>query len=171
MNDPVNRVYGIAGRANTEDVMSRLREETAMGVDDELLLRAIKENLDDLKALRDRASSHSEYEDPIYRFYHGSFKVYGIQSLTLQMISALRALLPGRSLNERFLRIVNDGTGREFTPEANANWETTTRPLLEAFFHAQYFLEMVVKYGEELDEPPSALPSGWAAVLHLYNMR
>jgi len=30
---------------------------------------------------------------------------------------------------------------------------------------------MAVKYGEELDEPPSALPSGWAAVLYLFNMR
>lgn len=151
--------------------MRRLRGETAVGVDDEHLLRAIKENLNDLKALRERARSHWEYEDPIYRFYHGSFKVYGVQSLTLEIVSALRALLPDRSLNERFLRIVNDGTGREFTPEANANWEATTRPLLEAFFHARYFLEMVVKYGEELHEPPSSLPSGWAAVLYLFNMR
>jgi len=95
--------------------MRRLREETAMGVDDENLLRAIKEKLNDLRSLRDRARSHWNYEDPIYRFNHGSFKVYGIQALTLQIVSALRALLPDRSLNERFLRIVNDGTGKEFT--------------------------------------------------------
>jgi hypothetical protein len=144
---------------------------TEIGANDFRLLMAIKANLPDLKALRDRARSHWEYEDSIYRFYHGSFKVYGIQRLTLQIVSALRALLPDRSLNERFMRIVSDGTGREFTPEVNASWEATTRPLLEAFFHAQYFLEMVVKYGEELDEPPSPLPSGWAAVLYLYNMR
>lgn len=144
---------------------------TAIAADDERLLAAIRANLRDLKALRDRAGSHWEYEDPIYRFYHGSFKVYGIQSLTLQIVSALRALLPDRPLNERFLQILSDGTGREFTPEANTNWDATTRPLLEAFFHARYFLEMVVKYGEELDEPPSPLPSGWAAVLTLYNMR
>ena len=42
---------------------------------------------------------------------------------------------------------------------------------LEAFFHANYFLDMAIKYGEELDEPPSPLPSGWAAVLYLYNIR
>jgi hypothetical protein len=46
-----------------------------------------------------------------------------------------------------------------------------TRPILEAFFHARYFLEMVCRYGRELAEPPSPLPSGWAAVLYLYGLR
>lgn len=41
----------------------------------------------------------------------------------------------------------------------------------EAFFHARFFLKMAVKYGEELDEAPSTLPSGWAALLYLYNLR
>lgn len=39
------------------------------------------------------------------------------------------------------------------------------------FFHARFFLEMVCRYGRELDEPPAMLPSGWAAVLYLYRMR
>jgi len=30
---------------------------------------------------------------------------------------------------------------------------------------------MAVKYGAELDEPPMPLPSGWAALLYLYNLR
>ena len=38
-------------------------------------------------------------------------------------------------------------------------------------FHAKFFLEMVVKYGKEIDEPPEVLPSGWAAVLCLYDLR
>jgi hypothetical protein len=28
-----------------------------------------------------------------------------------------------------------------------------TRPIIEAFTHARYFLEMAVKYGAELDAP------------------
>ena len=53
----------------------------------------------------------------------------------------------------------------------NQNWLAVTRPMLEAFFHARYFLEMAVKYGKELDSPPQMLPSGWASLLYLYNMR
>ncbi|PYQ31944.1 MAG: hypothetical protein DMF56_02265 [Acidobacteria bacterium] len=110
-------------------------------------------------------------EDSVYRFYHQSFKVFGIQQLTLSIRDALRDLLPGVPLNAQFERIVADGTGKTFTMEMNARWDAETRPLLEAFFHASYFLDMTIKYGERLDEPPSPLPSGWAAVLYLYNIR
>ena len=53
----------------------------------------------------------------------------------------------------------------------NARWDAATRPLLEAFFHANYFLRMTIKYGHELNEPPEMLPSGWAALLCLFNLR
>jgi hypothetical protein len=69
------------------------------------------------------------------------------------------------------MHIVEEGTGKIFKPEDNRNWETVTRPMLEAFFHARFFLEMAVKYGKELKTPPQTLPSGWAAVLYLYNLR
>ncbi len=55
--------------------------------------------------------------------------------------------------------------------EVNQRWVEATRPIVEAFFHAGYFLEMVCKYGKELEEPPDLLPSGWAAVLYLYGLR
>lgn len=135
------------------------------------LLAALKTNRDALLALLETASSHWGYEDPIYRFYHQSFKVYFIQRSTLEITAALRALLPDVPLNAYFEHILAEGTGKEFTPEANRTWEATTRPLVEAFFHARYFLEMAVKYGKELDEPSSTLPSGWAALLYLYNLR
>jgi hypothetical protein len=44
-------------------------------------------------------------------------------------------------------------------------------PILEAFFHARYFLEMACRYGRELEHPPNLLPSGWASVLYLYALR
>lgn len=50
-------------------------------------------------------------------------------------------------------------------------WVVSTRPLVEAFFHARFMLEMVVQYGRTLDAPPQMLPSGWAAVLYLYGLR
>lgn len=70
-----------------------------------------------------------------------------------------------------FLSIIRDGTGKSFTAETNSRWLAETRPIVEAFFHARYFLEMAIRYGKELDEPPSTLPSGWAAMLYLYNLR
>ena len=135
------------------------------------LLDAIKAKLPELASLLDHARSMWVYEDFVYRFYHGSFKVYGVQLTTLRIFEKLRGLLPDVPLNDRFLRIVADGTRKEFTPDANQSWEATTRPLLEAFFHARYFLKMAVKYGVELPEPPSTLPSGWAGLLYLYNLR
>lgn len=46
-----------------------------------------------------------------------------------------------------------------------------TRPIVEAFFHARFFVEMAVKYGSELTEPPQPMPGGWAALLYLYDLR
>jgi len=42
--------------------------------------------------------------------------------------------------------------------------------LLEAFFHARYFLEMAIRYAD-LSDPPRPLPSGYAALLYLYGLR
>ena len=135
------------------------------------LLANIKQSLSELDTLLDRTHSHWGYEDYVYRFYHQSFKVFGVQSLTLQIVAALRDLLPDAALNRSFLAIIEEGTGKKFSMEMNAKWNPTTRPLLEAFFHARFMLEMVVKYGRELDAPPESLPSGWAAVLYLYGLR
>jgi hypothetical protein len=59
----------------------------------------------------------------------------------------------------------------KFRPEHNARWLETTRPIVEAFFHARYFLEMAVRYGRSLEAPPTLMPSGWAALLSLYGLR
>jgi hypothetical protein len=132
------------------------------------LLASIQHNLDELGKL---LAETDDAEDLVYRFYHQSFKVYAIQGLTEAIVARLQALAPHLRLNPWFLEIVREGTGREFTPADNARWTAVTRPMLEAFFHARYFLEMVCRYGKELSSPPEILPSGWAAVLYLYNIR
>ena len=70
-----------------------------------------------------------------------------------------------------FLTIVRDGTGKAFEPCHNRRWLEVTRPIVEASFHARYFLEMAVRYGKVLQQPPRNLPSGWAALLHLFDLR
>jgi len=145
-------------------LQSKKREETK-------LLENLVANVGALEKLLEDGSSHWGYEDPIYRFYHQSFKVYGLQQTTEEIVQKLQALAPHLRLNEWFLEIVKQGTGKEFSLADNANWLAVTRPILEAFFHARCFLEMACQYGRELKEPPDSLPSGWAAFLYLFNLR
>jgi len=135
------------------------------------LLSAAKRKLPELKMLLAATSDHWHYEDPIYRFYHQSFKVYRLQTTTLKIVEELQALAPHLKLNSFFLKIVAEGTGKNFDLSHNANWLKQTRPIVEAFFHARHMLLMICKYAEELPKPPPALPSGWATVLYLYDIR
>src|SRR5262249_40253850 len=130
------------------------------------LFKKLKASLPELEKLLVECSSHWGYEDPVYRFYHQSFKVYRIQDTTLAIGAALQALAPGRQLHPWFSQIVKDGTGKTFVSAHNHRWPETTRAMVEAFFHARYFLEMAVRYGTEQTSPPQTLPSGWAAFLY-----
>ncbi len=136
-----------------------------------VLLTNIAAKLPELENLLARANDRVVYDDLIYRFYHQSFKVYGLQAYTVEIVDILRSMLPGLPMNRWFTDIINSGTGKEFRDEDNVHWPESTRPILEAFFHARYFLEMVCKYGRQLKEPPKVMPGGWAAVLYLYNIR
>lgn len=108
------------------------------------LLRAVQEALPSLESLLDEVNGEWQYEDGIYRFYHQSWKVYYLQSWTERIVEALRALAPHRPLHEWFQEIVAQGTGRSFETDRHIDWPQATRPILEAFFHARYFLEMAV---------------------------
>ncbi|HWP91622.1 MAG TPA: hypothetical protein VNN20_05450 [Thermodesulfobacteriota bacterium] len=127
--------------------------------------------LPSLEKLLEECNNHWVYEDKVYRFYRQSYKVYKLQSYTQEIVEKLRLLAPNRTLNECFMTIIREGTGKQFKVEDNQNWLAATRSILEAFFHARYFLEMIVKYGKELEAPPLMMPSGWASVLYLYDLR
>ena len=134
------------------------------------LLEKFRSRRGELAALLEECSSHWGFEDPIYRFFHQSFKVYALQGETVRIVRGLESLAPDRPLNPWFRLIVEQGTGKSFTQADNADWTTVTRPILEAFFHARFFLDMAVRYAT-LPEPPNPLPSGYAALLHLYGLR
>jgi hypothetical protein len=144
--------------------------ETDRDVAERALLANLRARRADLVVLLEHHSDHWGFEDPIYRFYHQSFKVFRLQSRTESIVETLGQLLPGRPLNSWFTNIVARGTGRTFAPADNSNWLEVTGPIVEAFFHARYFLEMAVRYSA-LDEPPMPLPSGYAALLYLYDLR
>src|SRR5271169_2256743 len=116
----------------------RLRAEKRNNQMDQLLLN-IKLRLPELTALFNEMSGHWQYEDPIYRFYHESFKVYHIQTYTKRIYDILRSIAPTEtSLHEMFKNIITVGTGVKFEPSHNIAWARHTRPLLEAFFHARF---------------------------------
>lgn len=150
----------------------RLLEDEDDRPEARLLFDNLKRELLQLAALRDETNGHWNYEDGVYRFYHGSFKVYGLQDQTEKIVEALKRLQPDCELDAHFAEIIRQGTSQQYEKgDADTHFLRKTRLVLEAFFHAKYFLEMAVKYGEELAYPPRLLPSGWAALLYLYHLR
>jgi hypothetical protein len=137
----------------------------------DVLLQNIKDRLGDFEILLDKYGNNFSYEDRMYRFYHHSFKVYVIQEWTEEIVQLLKEVSP-HSMEElyrenrfshfckEFDEIYHEGTGWKFAQHHNSKWSKVTRPMLEAFFHAKYFLEMAVKYGKELDKAPQCMPSG-----------
>ena len=108
----------------------------------------------------------------VYRFYHQSFKVFFATNLVKQARELFEELAPENgSLNEWFQEIIDQAFIKEFNSETNANWLTETRPVLEAMWHCRYFLDQMVVAADGLETAPQVLPSGWAAVLYLYDLR
>lgn len=138
----------------------------------EIFFQNIKDNLPELEKLLEKINCSSYYEDVVYRFYHYSYKVYWAQDLTLDIMDMLNKLAPeGTELNPFLKKMLEEGTGKKFKDSHNKNWMKHTRPMIEAFFHAKYFLEMAVKYGKKYDKVPEVLDSGLAGLLYLFNLR
>lgn len=152
-----------------EDLLTRRDEHPEA----EALLNALKQNQDALSQLLAKCDEPDGHypEDYIYRFYHGSFKVYGLQGITEDIVDILQQQMPNHPLNPRFAEILQEGTGLHSERGQPKRRIVATRHILEAYFHARYFLERAIKYGRELEYPPCVMPSGWAALLYLYNLR
>jgi len=135
------------------------------------LLATLKEKREELRTLLERMESHWGVEDGIYRFYHQSLKVYAVQELTQEVVAVLQSLLPERPLNAWLMQIVSEGTGKKFELSHNENWLYHTRPMVEALFYSHFFLRMACKYGQDLKAQSSALPSGDASLLYLFDLR
>jgi hypothetical protein len=158
----------MSGHSNTPFVTSKQKE-----IWERELLANLKAHADELAETLELMSEDA-YEDTVYRFYHNSIKIYWHAPERIQaMVDVLRRIAPnGTQLAPIFKEICRVGLEPiAFEPDYNNALGQQTRPFIEAFFHARYFLEMAVKYGAMLDEPPCLLPSGWAALLSLYQIR
>jgi len=136
-----------------------------------LLLGNIKARMPELEVLRKEAVEGDLASDCFYRYYHSSFKVYWLQSLTERIVEKLKSLLPGRELNRDFTAILAKGTGVRWEMSHNREWHKHTGPILEACFHARTMLELSIRSGKRIKYPPTCLPTDWAAVLYLFRLR
>ena len=127
---------------------ARLLAEAERHALEAALLANVHAQHEALKALLAASSDHWGFEDPVYRFYHQSFKVFWLQQQTDAIVRRLSGLLPDCPLHPWFLEIVRQGTGKEFATSDNNRWTLVTRPIVEAFFHARFFLEMAVRYAK-----------------------
>ena len=135
------------------------------------LLKRIKSHVPEMKERREKIDNWDS-EDLIYRFYHRSFKVYYLQGHTLNIMKIINDIAGDEfDIDPMFKHIVENGVGIEFDMEHNKDWQGWTRPIVEAYFHARYFLDMMIKYGEELEGDVRMLPSGWAAILSIFCLR
>lgn len=153
-----------------QEVKEQLRQEVKEQLS-QTLLDQIKAQLPQLEELLESVVNCRHTEDRFYRFYHYSLKVYSLQETTETIVKALQNLMPGDELNDDFMRIIREGTGKTFELAHNDRWHEETRPILEAYFHAKTMLELAIKSGKSLETSTNLLPSGWAAVLYLYNLR
>jgi hypothetical protein len=157
-------------RAKLAELENRILNEQGRARLEALLLDRLKQRKVDLEKALQEMSGHWSYEDTFYRFYHGSFKVYGVQTATERAVKLLSELMPERKLNLAFDKIIREGTGKKFEMAHNREWDRQTRPMLEAFAHAKFMIEMAVRYAD-LPAPSQPMPSGWAALLYLYDLR
>jgi hypothetical protein len=141
----------------------------------DVLLQNLKKNMPSLESLLREVKSHLGYEDRVYRYYHQSWDVYHVQEDTMKIYNALKKVSPHKPKeirDEQFNSLVKKGTGKErWKLDDNQKWEEVCEPMVNAFLHAKYFLEMAVRYGKRYSKPPKRLRSGWAALLELYNIR
>ncbi len=134
------------------------------------LFRNIQRNA--LTIVRLKESCEWWYEDRIYRFYHTSFKVYQLQEITAEILKLMVKVSPYDKdhFTEEFNEIMGEGRVGAWKHHHNKKWTRHTRPIVEAFFHAKFVLDMMYKT-LKLSKEPNMLPSGWAAILEIYKLR
>lgn len=114
------------------------------------------------------------YEDRVYRFYHASFKVFWLQNQIEDILKLLKKLNPHRpyQFDEWFLKIIKEAQDQgSFKINYNEDFSAHARPVLEAYLHCKYFLDMLRECIKIKQEPKSCITSGWASILELYNLR
>src|ERR1700676_3938422 len=99
-----------------------------------------------LQELEDVAATLEEAEeDGVYRLYHGSYKVFDLHDPVKAAFKLIKKIeVDSDPPYSECARIVEAGTKHQFSATTNENWEAETKPILEAFWHTKYFINMMV---------------------------
>ena len=140
------------------------------------LLTNIKKNRKRIKFLLKVVNSREgAYEGEIYRFYHYSFKVYRLHGTIKSMVEVLQACdpKPEKKFCVFFETILNDAEAvGAWKEEHNKEWLKYTRPIVEAFLHAKYMLEMAYLCDKLYRRAPKGfIDQKWGSLLELYGIR
>lgn len=135
------------------------------------LFKRMVEAYPKLKELQAQADRNFGAPDLFYRFYHQSFKAYRVQEFTKDLTLLFQEIGEGYALNSWYTQIVKEGTNKPFDVSHNDDWLKHVRPQFEAYFHARMFLDQMVWCVEHMGKAETLLPSQWAAVLYLFNLR
>jgi hypothetical protein len=135
------------------------------------LLSSIKDNLETLEAINGRLHA-DRAGDLVYRYFHQSFKVFALQKMTDEAVTALQGLLPDRPLDPTLTIPVARGTGHEFSMEAhNGDWVGVPLSIISAFLLVREVVDFAIWSGRNLETAPDLLPERWAAVLDVFGVR
>ena len=153
------------------------RMSTLSNIDRKALDRELHAKLQRAKGTLTELLEEAErdYEDEFYRFYHQSFKVAVLQSVTNRIADEIERLADGHPVHYWFAEIVNRGS--EYSPslltaaQDNPRWMELVGPTVDAFGHAHYFLRMMHKYAHWDTIESEYMESGWAALTYLFGHR
>jgi hypothetical protein len=136
------------------------------------LLDSLRERHSELELLLVQVEAvGGDGEDLVYRFWHQSLKVFALQELTLKVVATFRSFTSAGELHPLFEAMVVDGTGRTFSLADNDRWLEVVGPIVAAYLHALHLLRLAVCCAGEMEVAPVWLPSGWATLLEVFNLR
>jgi hypothetical protein len=137
----------------------------------EKFLPTIREHLPALTALQNEASE-PVFSDMVYRYYHGSFKVWKAQPWVARCTMSFAAIFPEVPLNGLFCEILHAGLREVFHPAFNRTWSQHACQVLDAAMHTRVFLEAVNQVARSSEaRVPEVLSPNWGLALYLWNLR
>lgn len=134
------------------------------------LLRNIKAGLRNLESLIQEVKIAEE--NCVYQVYSKDSDTSLIKESTDEIVRELKRISPydNNHFCDRFANIIKDGVDTPYQP--NTEKPQQEYPIFAAHFHARHFLEIAIKFGKMLEEPPAQnIPPGWAALLELYHIK
>jgi len=81
--------------------------------------------------------------------------VFRLPGQTEAIVKALAVRRAGRESNNGFFQIIREGTRQSAVVLPARESAKATRPILDAHFHARFFMETAVRYSRQLTHPPA----------------